>query len=289
MLLERKLARMEDSGPLPIDSLFYAYGHMEGTEKFDGVAPAMQLSREEPKRTLISGYEKYIKGVLVHLARERGSIGIETMIYRKAVGDGDQANSVYDAETSVRPHGKGIFGRQQAKELVKTVMTSKLWKQARRNTPSPAMAKPSKIIMQISRIGRENGNPIAGKASSGKIVLDPGFGMNIWTILHEMAHLAGYGNHGRGFRLMQVLLLAKFGGKEGLGMARKLHRTYVAAGLPVALSDLPSRPFQENSRAVTGGQRRNPYPVNCQALGCSRRESIHECRSRLIFDSIYVA
>ena len=69
----------------------------------------------------------------------------------------------------------------------------------------------------------------------GRIELAPTH-VNKFTILHEMAHEAGYGGHGRGFRLMQVLLLAKFG---DLSIARKLHRAYVAKGLPVALSDIP--------------------------------------------------
>ena len=143
-------------------------------------------------------------------------------------------------DLSALPDG-GAMRMKEAEKFVAEVLKSKLWKDARKNAPMPAKARPQAIAVKALRnVGKTADVAGLSVGNKAEIQLSQTLGgMTKAVIIHELAHQAGYGNHGRGFRQMQVLLMAKFGGKFGLAAARQLHRKYVAAGYPVMLSEIP--------------------------------------------------
>ena len=65
-----------------------------------------------------------------------------------------------------------------------------------------------------------NGSGFAGWAYSNHIVLDTDTGMDIYTVLHELAHTAGHRHHGRSFRQALVKLVSRFMGRESATMLK---------------------------------------------------------------------
>lgn len=59
-----------------------------------------------------------------------------------------------------------------------------------------------------------NGYGYAGVAYRSEIVLDVNTGLNIYTVLHELAHTAGHRHHGRSFRQALLKLVSRFMGRE---------------------------------------------------------------------------
>ena len=155
---------------------------------------------------------------------------------------------VYSAEgkLNLTQEQKQRITLPEANTFVKNVLTDGLWKKARRFAPKQPMPRPAAIMVAAHKHDQFSGAIGVSWSRKKKISLNKGAtgfhggivndGMTKYTLLHELAHQSGYPSHGRGFRLMQVLLLAKF---LNLGIARKLHKLYTSSGLSVALSDVP--------------------------------------------------
>jgi len=69
----------------------------------------------------------------------------------------------------------------------------------------------------------------AGMAYRSEIVLDTDTGLNIYTVLHELAHTAGHRHHGRSFRQALLKLVSRFMGTE---QASLLKAEFKASKLP---------------------------------------------------------
>ncbi len=59
-----------------------------------------------------------------------------------------------------------------------------------------------------------NGYGYAGMAYRSEIVLGVNNGLNIYTVLHELAHTAGHRHHGRSFRQALLKLVSRFIGTK---------------------------------------------------------------------------
>jgi len=58
------------------------------------------------------------------------------------------------------------------------------------------------------------GGRIAGTAYMDRIILNEEVGMNEYTLLHELAHVAGYMHHDLSFRQALIALVSRFMGRE---------------------------------------------------------------------------
>jgi len=78
-----------------------------------------------------------------------------------------------------------------------------------------------------------NGFGSAGLAYNSHIVLDTYTGMDIYTVLHELAHTAGHRHHGRSFRQALVTLVSRFMGRESATMLKaEFKASKLACGEP---------------------------------------------------------
>ena len=211
---------------------------------------------KQAKWWLTSKYEDYLRYIFVALARERGADEIKIGTWHRQVTDANRKKT-YDSENkfkrTLRDEGRltdGWLTVEDARRYVKNILASDLWKKARRNAPRPVSVRPDQIIVETMKtqrhikVGYEK-RLVTGVShrNKGKITMHP-YHVNKLVVLHELAHQAGYGNHGRGFRLIQILLMAKFSGPKvdargGVMLARRLHKLYLRNGLPVMLSDIP--------------------------------------------------
>ena len=246
MIAERVSKRLANTA-IPKEELLYIFDDMPGFSVYDNNDHKYQLVKTDQniRARIIDYYTMYLQSAIVRKAGERGAQEIDTGWSWAKVKDSKA--KIYNSEDSAITNMErksdefylfGEISESEAKALVSEVLSSGFWKKSKKNAPLPVNARPASILLKVKTL-KPN---IAGSsyAIRSEIHLDKDKGMNRFVLLHELAHQAGYGNHGRGFRLAQVLLLAKFGGKGvGLRMARKLHKTYVARKLPVVLSDIP--------------------------------------------------
>jgi hypothetical protein len=67
----------------------------------------------------------------------------------------------------------------------------------------------TKIVSVMSK-QKNTGRGTAGWAQGNKIILDQICGLDVYTLLHEMAHCAGNWHHGRSFRKDLLKLVSRF-------------------------------------------------------------------------------
>ena len=228
-LITERIVKKTKYEKLPKDRLEFIF--MDGP--YGG--PQGLRGKEDIVSMLASYYTQYVKHFAMREAEDRGARDVKFGNWQREYTR-DMKKKVYDTEWSVEAGRRDFSAKNkltigEARKLVAEVLKSGLWKQARRNAPKPGKKRQKSVVVDINNRFKQ----WAGMSYGGRIELSPRH-IDKFTVLHEMAHEAGYGGHGRGFRLMQVLLLAKFG---DLSVARKLHRAYVAKGMPVALSDIP--------------------------------------------------
>ena len=250
LLAERKMRRHALMKRDDVSSLFHSvYSPWYETQyKRDGMTLTIKEPSENYEQTrnwLGWEYKEYLKGIFVQLARERGANEVRIGDWYRQVTDASRKKT-YDAESDFRKHVSGGWvDAVGARRFIKEILASDLWKKVRRTAPRPVSVRPESIVMEVIKtqkslqVGDEK-RMIAGIShrNKGRISIHEDH-LNKVIILHELAHQAGYGNHGRGFRLIQVLLMAKFLGPKGVKIARIMHRQYLKRGLPVMLTDIP--------------------------------------------------
>lgn len=120
-------------------------------------------------------------------------------------------------------HLHGTLGRitlEQAQEIIEDVYYSPEWAQFGNNIRT--RIKPT---VEVKRIR------YAGFAQHNRIVLDVTVGMNVYTLLHELAHTAGHAHHDVSFRRCLVAFVKRFDQAKG----RELERIFKENGLQMKL------------------------------------------------------
>ena len=121
---------------------------------------------------------------------------------------------------------------KEAEQFLKRVCKSKLWKEATGSLDGKPASECSggtqPKLVWMKNMG--SNTRIVGRASKTVIYLSPNR-PNKYTILHELAHVAGYMNHGRGFRIMLIRLVSRFLGRD---MAAELKQAFKRKGLKVS-------------------------------------------------------
>lgn len=142
---------------------------------------------------------------------------------------------VYDAEYAfIRSGaGKGIEFKTlaEANRYLKKVLASKTY--AKLN---------GKSAVYLESMRERDNARIAGRAHwDGKITLCPTFGMNEYTLLHELAHQCGHMHHDVGFRQTLVKLVSRFMGRE---LGTTLEKIFKKSGLKMKLNTTVRDPEQ---------------------------------------------
>lgn len=110
---------------------------------------------------------------------------------------------------------------EEAQAFAYEIFYSKAWK----NIIDPKNSPNSMTVEYNSRQ-----TYYAGMAYYNRVVLTAA-GMTNFTLIHEMAHIAGYRHHDFGFRVAHVKLVEKFIGKEE---AKLLKQCYKDQGLKMS-------------------------------------------------------
>jgi hypothetical protein len=138
---------------------------------------------------------------------------------RSAFKDADQSR-VYRAERKARAAWKkaGISvkefsGYKAARDMTDRVLKSKLWKE---------MAGHRVKITEKKDMGHRSA--VAGLAWHNEIQLCPRYGLNMATLLHELAHSAGHTNHSITFRKAHVKLVSRFIGQQAAKIMKEAYK-----------------------------------------------------------------
>lgn len=108
-----------------------------------------------------------------------------------------------------------------AKKVCRSKTWAKLYEENRRFKPTKELP----VRLKMSGDGRGT----SGFTDGRRIVLDPHYGMNVYVLLHEMAHCLGHMHHGRSFRRDLLKLVARFMGRP---QAAALKGAFKAHKLP---------------------------------------------------------
>lgn len=187
---------------------------------------------------VISAYLKY--------ERNKKSI-IRTK--RITLGTDSQKTKTYKAEWAFEAKCKNDIihfdDLKEAEKFMKRVINSKTWLQL-----CGGLGRRIPVLETNGFRGKT-----AGRAFVNKIQLCPKNGMNSYTLLHELAHIAGYMHHDVGFRICLLKLVSRFIGRKP---ADELKKQFKALKLKVTISNHIKSPEQwlktyerlENARAA---------------------------------------
>tara|TARA_B100001093_G_C26856399_1_gene1027634 strand:- start:4503 stop:5177 length:675 start_codon:yes stop_codon:yes gene_type:complete len=142
----------------------------------------------------------------------------------------------YDAERRFEnKYGNGInFNNiEDAQKYAKRVCKSKLWKELTETKGS------KDVIVFAKKLVRNSAT--AGSSWGYKIQLDQMCGMNEFTLLHEMAHSAGYMHHDISYRKAFLRLVSRF---MGMDAAKKFKAEIKRAGLKMIIKNTIKTPEQ---------------------------------------------
>ena len=126
-------------------------------------------------------------------------------------------NKTYQCEWAlwkIHPDINKKMTRKETEKYVKRICKSKFWSDY--HTPRIEWMKD----MGAGR--RQNAN-----ATKERIRFSPS-GASKYVVLHELAHVAGYMNHGRGFRIFLLKLVSRFLGRE---VSKDLKKLFKEKGL----------------------------------------------------------
>ena len=114
-----------------------------------------------------------------------------------------EKTKTYQAEWQLEklyPHIDEKMSKKETERYVRRICKSKFWS----GYPTP------RIEWMKDMGGRTR---VSANATEHRIRFSPS-GASKYVVLHELAHVAGYMNHGRGFRLMVLKLVSRFLGRE---------------------------------------------------------------------------
>lgn len=114
---------------------------------------------------------------------------------------------------------------KEAQRFTKKVCRSKTW--AKLYEENRSYKPTDDLVVRLKMTG--HGRKTAGFTNGRRIVLDPYAGMNVYVLLHEMAHCLGHMHHGRSFRRDLLKLVSRFMGRP---QANALKNAFKAHKLP---------------------------------------------------------
>ena len=114
---------------------------------------------------------------------------------------------------------------KEAQRFTKKVCRSKTW--AKLYEENRSYKPTDDLVVRLKMTG--HGRKTAGFTNGRRIVLDPYAGMNVYVLLHEMAHCLGHMHHGRSFRRDLLKLVSRFMGRP---QAATLKNAFKAHKLP---------------------------------------------------------
>lgn len=120
----------------------------------------------------------------------------------------------------------------EAQKFASKVVKSVAWKKVKNKTGSYNDVS----VQYLKRSGK-----LAGRAWANRIELDMKCGMNVYTLLHELGHVAGYRDHDVGFRNAVIKLTSRFMGREA---GKLLKATFKKHGLRVTQKKSVQTPEQ---------------------------------------------
>lgn len=152
---------------------------------------------------LIKKYDEYVDRR--HTIARRG----------RSANKDSEMSKVYKAEFAfaARLRENGISNTtyadiEEANKMMRRVMKSKAWESINHGSAN------------INLVYSGRFSQIAGNASYGTITLGR-FGLNLYTLLHEMAHCAGHMHHDVSFRQALVRLVSRFMGTVAAELLKK--------------------------------------------------------------------
>jgi hypothetical protein len=154
---------------------------------------------------------------------------------RNTLRDSTQQKT-YNAENKfMAKHGRGGYFStvEEAQKFADKVFASKVWEKHKTNRVS----RNSPTIEFSNKMTR-----YSGMAYSNRIVLSRN-GMNVYILLHELAHTNGHRHHDSSFRKCLVAFITKFMGKE---QGEALKKEFKDAGLKMTIpSAKPVKEFND--------------------------------------------
>lgn len=125
-------------------------------------------------------------------------------------------------ETPLRQKGKirKFFTEEEAQKYADKVTKSKTWEKIKH----PRAYADAGVKVASKKLNKR----LAGQAYMDRITLHSDFGMDEYTLLHELAHCAGYMHHDLSFRKALVALVSRFMGREE---AKQLKAAFKKVGL----------------------------------------------------------
>jgi hypothetical protein len=164
-------------------------------------------------------YSNYL--VRHRLKQNRGSLGQRDSEMTKTY----RAEWVAQADMRMMDLYPTFSDIKEAQRFTKKVCRSKTW--AKLYEENRASKPTSELPVRLKMSG--DGRGTAGFTNGRRIVLDPHTGMNVYVLLHEMAHCLGHMHHGRSFRRDLLKLVSRFMGRP---QANALKNAFKAHKLP---------------------------------------------------------
>lgn len=100
--------------------------------------------------------------------------------------------------------------QRYAKKIYKSKTWQKLWSEGINKDVTRMIASNPGVVAKQRSSGRGN----AGHTNGYTVTLDTKVGLNLYTLLHELAHCLGHMHHGRSFRKCLLALVSRFMGRD---------------------------------------------------------------------------
>lgn len=136
-----------------------------------------------------------------------------------------EKSKTYLAESSVEKdkemHYNVYLTKEEAENFVSKIVKSKFWDKHGTGRVKVEWMKDMGVHASM-----------VGYGTRGMIKLAPSCVTKL-AILHELTHVAGYYNHGRGFRAFQIKIISRFLGRETAGKLKKAYKEAKLSITPV--------------------------------------------------------
>jgi putative metallohydrolase (TIGR04338 family) len=135
---------------------------------------------------------------------------------RGASGQDSERQKTYRAEWAFQarvpnPTFKSIEDAQKyAKKIYKSKTWQKLWSENVQKDVMTILRSTPKVVAKQ----RNSGRGTSGWTNGYSVTLDTMCGLNVYTLLHELAHCLGNMHHGRSFRKTVLSLVSRFMGRD---------------------------------------------------------------------------
>lgn len=173
---------------------------------------------------LANKYANYVNRKTSQIKRNRMSLS----------GTDSGRSKVYQSEFAVQrkyPESSMDMSEKECRKYYNRIVNSMTYKSL---VTERGQSTPELRFMKASNNAR-----VAGVASYRGIALRPGCGTNKYTVLHELAHTAGYMHHDVGFRQTLLKLVSRFLGTE---MAKDLKKEFKSRKLKMTVSQTIKSP-----------------------------------------------